>query len=145
MNILCLFLAFFTLSPYIYILLITLEHERKLVSLQVQYPYLKRWNNFSSQWMCFSLEKTVSGLSIKVNWTFWASFLPSVFGDYICRRNLMQNKAWRAKIPFLKNLIYLCNVYYYLTLMYIICRQHPQRWLWVVCIRFIGLCCELRL
>ena len=35
----------------------------------------------------------------------------------------MQNKAWRAKIAFLKNEIYLCNVYYYLTVMYIICRQ----------------------
>ena len=75
MNIFCLFLAFFTLSPYIYILSITLEHEKKIVSLQVVYPDLKRWDIF---WQPLNLpttssEKTVSGLSIKVNWTLWAS------------------------------------------------------------------------
>ena len=44
-----------------------------------------------------------SGLN-KVNWTLLASSFPSVFGVHICRRNLMQNKAWGAKIPVLKNL-----------------------------------------
>ena len=42
MNILCLFLATFTLSRFIFIFSITLKHERKIVSLQVQYPDLKR-------------------------------------------------------------------------------------------------------
>ena len=51
MNILCFYLTFFTLSPYIYILSITLVHERKIVSLQVQYPDLKCWDNFSSHWI----------------------------------------------------------------------------------------------
>ena len=41
MNILCLFLVLFTLSLYIYIFSIALKHERKIVSLQVQYPDLK--------------------------------------------------------------------------------------------------------
>ena len=83
-------LAFFTLSPYIYILSITLEHERKIVSLQVLYPDHKRWDNF---WQPLNLpttssEKTVSGLSIKVNASFLICLQFSVttfVGEIGCR------------------------------------------------------------
>ena len=60
MNILCLFLVLFTLSLYIYIFSIALKHERKIVSLQVQYPDLKRstthpWERKSTKTMAIVL------------------------------------------------------------------------------------------
>ena len=77
-----------------------------------------------------SSKMTVSVLSIMVNWTLRASpftDLPSVFGGYICRRNLMQNKALRAKIPFLKTLVYLCDVLLLFNIDTLIRRLLPQR------------------
>ena len=79
MNILCLFLATFTLSRFIFIFSITSKHERRIVSLQVQYPDLKRWGNFGSHALSLPTtysNMTMSGLIIKVNWTLWASFSP---------------------------------------------------------------------
>ena len=59
-NILCLFLVLSTLSLYIYNISIALKHERKIVSLQVQYPDLKRstthpWERKSTKTMAIVL------------------------------------------------------------------------------------------
>ena len=76
MNILCLFLAIFTLSRFNYIFSITLKHERKTVSVQVQYrPLLKRWDNFDCHFIIsnlptFSSKMTMSG-QIKVKLILW--------------------------------------------------------------------------
>ena len=80
MNILCLFLVLFTHSLYIYIFSIALKHERKIVSLQVQYPDLKR--STTHPWKRKSTKQWLSCLAF----IWYVGFLLSCFTPFFDQR-----------------------------------------------------------
>ena len=93
MNILCLFLAIFTLSRFKYIFSITLKHERKTISVQVQYrPLVKRWDNFGCHFIIsnyvtrnFSADIILfvsSKRRCSVTWKFAVIFIFILFTTY---------------------------------------------------------------